>query len=129
MEPGQALRSFVFVIPLDDCGTEVATRTSQIGSAENVMIVQLDPLVQVNMNSKPSLVSGLSISSIVQSNILTLRCLRCQILMQRKTKKQPGQPRPSTVSHRQLRVMFQEVWDSARRISCTWEDSYHKAIR
>ena len=62
MEPGQGLRSYVFIIPLDYCGTEVATTRSQIGSAENVMIVQLDPLVQVNMNSKPSLVS---INSIV----------------------------------------------------------------
>lgn len=65
VEPGQALRSTVFTIPLDHCGTEVATKASQIGSAENVMIVQLDPLVQVNMNSQPSLVSGMSISSIV----------------------------------------------------------------
>ena len=36
----------------------MATKASQIGSAENVMIVQLDPLVQVNMNSQPSLVSA-----------------------------------------------------------------------
>ena len=56
MEPGGALRSAVFTIPLADCGTEVATKRSQIGSAENVMIVQLDPLVQVTMNSQPSLV-------------------------------------------------------------------------
>ena len=63
VEPGQALTSFVFIIPLDQCGTELARRRSEIGSAENVMIVQLDPLVQVNINSQSGRVS---ISSIVQ---------------------------------------------------------------
>ena len=29
----------------------------------------------------------------------------------------------------QLDPVVQEVWDTARRISCSWEDSYQKSIR
>ena len=103
----------MFTIPLGHCGTEVATKRSQIGSAENVMIVQLDPLVQVNMNSQPSPVCQ-SLNSPLKSPDAQMSDLNAQ--------KDKETARPA-------HVMFQEVWDSARRISCTWEDSYHKAIR
>ena len=48
VEPGQGQTSYVFIIAMDNCGTDVASKGSRIGTAENVMIVQLDPLVQVN---------------------------------------------------------------------------------
>ena len=66
------------------CGTEVVTRRSRLGSAENVVIVQMDSLVQVGGGREREMMQGL---------------------------------------------MFQEVWDTARRISCTWEDTFQKSIR
>ena len=84
MEPGQALTSFLFIIPLDHCGTDLATRRSEIGSAENVMIVQLDPLVQVNINSQ----SGQSVNQL--NSPVKYPDAQLSDLNARKTKKQPS---------------------------------------
>merc|ERR1719192_1805316 len=67
LEPGGGAASYSFTIPTQGCGTELTARGSELSKAENVVIVQLDPVVQ-------------------------------------------------------------EVWDTARRISCSWEDSYQKSI-
>ena len=80
---------YTFVVATNECGTEItSSRRTEISGAENIIIVQMDPLVQVEL-------------------IITTLCWNPH------------------VSDR----FNQEIWDSARRISCQWEDTYRKSIR
>jgi hypothetical protein len=46
-EPGGASDRYRFAVPTGGCGTNLSTkRSTEISSAENVIIVQMDPLVQ-----------------------------------------------------------------------------------
>ena len=50
VEPGGGLDEYTFVVATNECGTEItSSRRTEISGAENIIIVQMDPLVQVEL--------------------------------------------------------------------------------
>ena len=55
VEPGGGSDEYTFVVATNECGTEItSSRRTEISGAENIIIVQMDPLVQVDCGSSSS---------------------------------------------------------------------------
>ena len=51
IEPGGGLDKYTFVVATNECGTQItSSRRTDISGAENIIIVQMDPLVQVGVS-------------------------------------------------------------------------------
>ena len=49
------MNKYTFVVATNECGTEItSSRRTEISGAENIIIVQMDPLVQVDCSSSSS---------------------------------------------------------------------------
>ena len=107
MEAGGGQAEYTFPLPLDQCGTSLdRARSGSLTQAENVIIVQLDPLVQ-------------EVSRYLHQYELRLK----------NHEKAENERLCVSGSHFRFSVLCAQAWDSARRISCSWEDSYQKSIR
>ena len=52
VEPGGGSDEYTFVVATNECGTEItSSRRSDISGAENIIIIQMDPLVQVGFQT------------------------------------------------------------------------------
>ena len=55
---------YTFVVATNECGTEItSSRRTEISGAENIIIVQMDPLVQVDCGSSSPLCVGILMSA------------------------------------------------------------------
>ena len=51
VEPGGGSDEYTFVVATNECGTEItSSRRTDISGAENIIIIQMDPLVQVDVS-------------------------------------------------------------------------------
>ena len=50
VEPGGGSNEYTFLVATNQCGTEItSSRRTEISGAENIIIIQMDPLVQVGV--------------------------------------------------------------------------------